>query len=158
MKTLRQRNSFIDSAPNGAMDLAPCGRASSAVVKRLAVLVVITTASILGVARGSSQSATQSSDRSEASRGSAENGKQLYMKYGCYECHSLQGQGSMASGPRIGPDPIPFSALVSYVRHPAGEMAPYSDKVVTDQELAEIYAFLESLPHPPDVKTIPLLH
>ena len=63
----------------------------------------------------------------------------------------------MASGPRIGPDPIPFSALVSYVRHPAGDMPPYSNQVLSDQELSDLYAFLESLPSPPDTKTIPLL-
>jgi mono/diheme cytochrome c family protein len=36
-------------------------------------------------------------------------------------------------------------------------MPPYTKKVVTDQELAEIYAYLQSIPKPPDAKTIPAL-
>jgi hypothetical protein len=36
-------------------------------------------------------------------------------------------------------------------------MPPYTAKVVSDQELADMYAFLQSLPHPPSVESIPLL-
>lgn len=158
MKTLRQCISSIGIVHNGATGSRRLRRMSAAAIRRSVVQAAITMALVLGVTRGYTQSAAQSSERSEASPGNAENGKRLYMKYGCYECHSLQGQGSMASGPRIGPDPIPFSALVSYVRHPAGDMPPYSNRVMSDQELSDIYAFLESLPNPPDTKAIPLLH
>jgi cytochrome c1 len=37
-------------------------------------------------------------------------------------------------------------------------MPPYTEKVVTDQELADIYAFLKSLPEPSKAKDIPLLN
>ena len=146
---------FVDVVHNGATGSRRLRRMS---IRSSVVLAVITMALVLGANGAYSQSAAQSSQRSEASPGNAENGKRLYMKYGCYECHSLQGQGSIASGPRIGPDPIPFSALVAYIRHPAGDMAPYSNRVLSDQELSDIYSFLESLPNPPDIKTIPLLH
>jgi cytochrome c1 len=36
-------------------------------------------------------------------------------------------------------------------------MPPYTSKITSDAELADIYAFLQSLPHPPDAKNIPLL-
>ena len=89
--------------------------------------------------------------------GSSANGRRLYAKYGCYECHGYEGQGGGAAGPRIGPEPIPLSALIAYVREPAREMPPYSEKVVSDKDLADIYEFLKSLPHPSVASSNPLL-
>jgi cytochrome c1 len=37
-------------------------------------------------------------------------------------------------------------------------MPPYTEKVVSGQEFADIYAFLKSLPEPPKAKSIPLLN
>jgi ubiquinol-cytochrome c reductase cytochrome c subunit len=91
-------------------------------------------------------------------RGDAENGKKLFTSSGCYECHGRQAQGSRYSGPRLGPDPIALPAFRAYVRAPKGQMPPYTGKVLTDAELADIHAFLESLPAPPAAKTIPLLN
>ena len=90
--------------------------------------------------------------------GNAVKGKELYTRDGCYECHGRAGQGSILSGPRVGPDPIPFSALVSYVREPRGQMPPYTRKVMSDAELADIYAFLQTLPKPSELKDIPILN
>lgn len=94
----------------------------------------------------------------QASSGNAKNGKQIYTSFGCYECHGREAQGSILSGPRIGPHPTQFSAFVKYIRKPKGQMPPYTDKVVSDAELADIYAFLQSLPEHPDPKSIPLLN
>jgi ubiquinol-cytochrome c reductase cytochrome c subunit len=104
--------------------------------------------------------AAQTADAAKAANapaGNAENGKKLYTNYGCYECHGREGQGGSA-GARLAPRPIPFSVLVMYVRHPAGQMPPYTSKVVTDAELADIYAFLKSIRPPPPAKSIPLLN
>lgn len=92
-----------------------------------------------------------------AIRGNAQNGKRLYDKYGCYECHGGQGQGSPLSGPHIGPDAGSFSGFVSYIRRPTGQMPPYTTRITSDAELADMYAFLQSLPMPPDIEKIPLL-
>jgi len=89
--------------------------------------------------------------------GHPKNGKRLYDSYGCYECHGGQAQGSPLSGPSIGPEPMKFTAFVRYIRQPSGQMPPYSSKITSETELADIYAFLVSLPHPADPKTIPLL-
>ncbi len=94
----------------------------------------------------------------QVSSENAKNGKQIYTSYGCYECHGREGQGSILSGPSIGPHPTQFSAFVKYIRQPKGQMPPYTEKVVSDAELADIYAFLQSLPQPPDPKSIPLLN
>lgn len=115
------------------------------IARGLAVLVVI-----------SVPAAAQNSEAKSAS-GNASKGKELYNRDGCYECHGRAGQGSILSGPRIGPDPIPFSALVSYVREPQGQMPPYPSKVMSDAELADIYAFLKNLPKPAEAKDIRIL-
>jgi mono/diheme cytochrome c family protein len=94
---------------------------------------------------------------SSASKGDAANGKRLYFSDGCYECHGGEGQGSPLSGPRVAPDPIPFSALVQYLRHPSGQMPPYTSKVISEAELADIYAFLKSRPQPPAVQSVRIL-
>jgi ubiquinol-cytochrome c reductase cytochrome c subunit len=47
------------------------------------------------------------------------------------------------------------AAFARYVRQPRGEMPPYTAKVVTDQELADIHAFLRSVPRPPAVAALP---
>ena len=85
----------------------------------------------------------------------AANGKKLFSSVGCYECHGRVGQGGSA-GPRLAPRPVPLEALVAYVRHPSGAMPPYTTKLVTDAQLADIHAYLASIP--PPAKDIPLLN
>jgi mono/diheme cytochrome c family protein len=83
-------------------------------------------------------------------------GAALYKKNGCYECHVNDAQGG-PQGPRLGPNPIPFARFQAYVRNPTGDMPPFTAKVISDQDLQNIYAFLQSRPTPPPVKDIPLL-
>jgi mono/diheme cytochrome c family protein len=90
--------------------------------------------------------------------GSAKNGRKLFENFGCYQCHGREAQGGLGTGPRLGPKPIAFSALQRYVRQPTGQMPPYTAKVVSDQDLADIYAFLQAVKQPPAVKDIPLLN
>src|SRR6202035_120785 len=71
--------------------------------------------------------ATQASKLSKAQAGNIESGKRAFTKYGCYECHGREGQGSAVTGPRVGPDPVPFEVFAQYLRKPAGEMPPYTD-------------------------------
>jgi mono/diheme cytochrome c family protein len=92
-----------------------------------------------------------------APRGNAENGKALFAKIGCYQCHGREGQGSPATGPRLNQNPITYTRFVSYIRKPTGEMPPYTEKVVSEQQAADIFAFLQSLPKPPSPDSIPLL-
>lgn len=89
--------------------------------------------------------------------GNPANGKKLYTSIGCYECHGRQAQGGSA-GPRLAPRPIPLQVLVTYVRHPAGAMPPYTSKVVSDAELGDIHAFLSAIPKAAPAKEIPLLN
>ena len=95
--------------------------------------------------------ATQVSNDPKVNEGAA-----LYKKNGCYECHVNDGQGG-PQGPRLGPNPIPMPRFVAYVRNPSGDMPPFTAKVIADDDLAKIYAFLQSRPTPPQIKDIPLL-
>lgn len=88
--------------------------------------------------------------------GNDETGKRLFMKDGCYECHGILGQGSNGYGPRIGPDPISMQGIKNYLRNPSGNMPPYSAKIVSDQDVADIHAYLKSVARPVDIKNIPL--
>jgi len=91
------------------------------------------------------------------SSGNADNGKKLFSKYGCYQCHGTQGQGTTA-GARLAPKPIALAALIGYVRKPSGQMPPYTIKVVSDAELGDIRAYLTPIPEPTPAKNIPLLN
>jgi ubiquinol-cytochrome c reductase cytochrome c subunit len=53
---------------------------------------------------------------------------------------------------------MPLAGFARYVRKPAGAMPPYSARVVSDAQLADIYAYLKTIPKPPDAKSIPLLN
>src|SRR5216110_1098006 len=90
-----------------------------------------------------------------APAGNAANGKKIFSSYGCYQCHGYSAQGG--AGARLAPRPIAFAALSKYVRRPTGQMPPYTTKVVSDQELADIYAFLLTIPQPPAANTIAIL-
>jgi ubiquinol-cytochrome c reductase cytochrome c subunit len=89
--------------------------------------------------------------------GNAQNGRKLFAANGCYQCHGYEAQGATPTGPRLGPRPLAFAAFSKYVRQPTGQMPPYTSKVITDATLADIYAFLQSLPAPPSVDSIPAL-
>jgi len=88
---------------------------------------------------------------------SAENGKQVFMRAGCWQCHGTVGQGG-AAGPKLAPDPLPFDALSSFVRTTNRQMPAYREEVLSDADLADLYAYLNSIPQGPDAKTIPLLN
>jgi ubiquinol-cytochrome c reductase cytochrome c subunit len=89
--------------------------------------------------------------------GNAEKGRQLFMKYGCYECHGTEGQGSTGTGPRLGPNPLPLAGLTKYIRQPNLQMPPYTAKVLSDEDAAHIHAFLRARPRPPGIETLDIL-
>jgi mono/diheme cytochrome c family protein len=87
---------------------------------------------------------------------SAANGERVFMHAGCWQCHGTMGQGGVA-GPKIAPDPLPFEALSSFVRTSNREMPAYRQAILSDADLADLYAYLQSIPKSPDPKSIPLL-
>jgi mono/diheme cytochrome c family protein len=91
-----------------------------------------------------------------ASAASPEKGKIAFEKNGCWQCHGFQGQGAV-TGPKLAPDPLPFEGLAGFVRSSNGPMPPYPEKILSNEDLADIYAYLQSVQRPPDYTTIPLL-
>ena len=89
--------------------------------------------------------------------GSAEKGKSAYVKHGCWQCHGFAGQGGV-TGPKLAPDPLPLDALSAFVRNTRGAMPPYQNAILSEADLADIHAYLQSLPKAPDYKSIPLLN
>ena len=99
--------------------------------------------------------ATAWSQAATAPTGDVAKGKKLYSDVGCYQCHSYVGQGG--AGARLAPNPIPYPAFLKYIREPKGQMPPYTDKYLKDADVADIYAYLQTIPKPPDWKTLPQL-
>jgi mono/diheme cytochrome c family protein len=87
--------------------------------------------------------------------GDTENGKRLYLNYKCYACHGYSGQNG--PGTRLVPSQMTLPAFTAYVRTPR-QMPPYTAKVVPDRDLADIWAYLQTLPRSPAAKDVPLLN
>jgi mono/diheme cytochrome c family protein len=94
---------------------------------------------------------------SQASAGDAANGKKLFLRDGCFECHGYAGQGG-AAGARIAAIALKPEGLIRYVRAPGGAMPAYTDKVISDQELTDIHAYLQTMAKAKSPKDIPLLN
>jgi mono/diheme cytochrome c family protein len=88
---------------------------------------------------------------------SAEKGKSAFLQHGCWQCHGYQGQGGV-TGPKLAPGPIPFETLSNFVRTTNRQMPPFSKEILSDEDLADIYAYLASVPKGPDPNSIPLLN
>jgi mono/diheme cytochrome c family protein len=93
----------------------------------------------------------------DAPKGEAAKGKALWLADGCSYCHGTVGQGGRSAGPRIA-QLLPFEAFLNQVRRSADEMPVYVETVLSDQDIADIFAYIQSLPPPPDLKSIRLLN
>jgi mono/diheme cytochrome c family protein len=88
---------------------------------------------------------------------SAEKGKTAFVQHGCWQCHGTLGQGGV-TGPKLAPDPIAAEAFTAFVRTSNRAMPPYTEAILSNDDLADIYAYLQSVPKPADAKSIPLLN
>jgi mono/diheme cytochrome c family protein len=92
-------------------------------------------------------------------QGDAANGKQIYLRDACFTCHGRSGQGGVFRGPTpiLAKTALPFDGFRELLRDPPGDMPAYSEAVLSDKDIADIYAFLESLPGPRSPKDIRVL-
>ena len=66
-----------------------------------------------------------------------------YFKVGCDQCHGGEAQGSpYPSAPRLGPAALPIAAFTLFTRKPRLQMPPYSLEILSDADLADIYAYV----------------
>jgi mono/diheme cytochrome c family protein len=90
-------------------------------------------------------------------QGSAERGMKLYQDKWCHSCHGTAGQGGeRGAGPKLAPNPFPYEAFAVQTRRPRSSMPRYPAEVLSDQELADIYAYIASIKSRP-AKDIPAL-
>jgi mono/diheme cytochrome c family protein len=88
--------------------------------------------------------------------GSVERGKDIFLKYTCYGCHGFSGQNG--PGARLVPMMMSQANFTNYVRGPRTRQMPsYSTKVLSDEQLGEVYAYLKTLPKSPPAKDIAAL-
>lgn len=89
------------------------------------------------------------------------NGESAYLRVGCQACHGTVGHGGAAR--RLTPDTLPLPTFTTWVRTGtpgwtfATGMPAFPAGVISDADLADIRAYLASLPPPPPVADIPLL-
>src|SRR2546425_9987006 len=86
--------------------------------------------------------------------GNAQNGKELYLRCRCCACHGYDGHGG--AGARLVPMRMNLPGFTAYVHNPR-QMPPYTAKVLSDAQLADLFAYIKALPESPPAKNIPLL-
>jgi mono/diheme cytochrome c family protein len=87
---------------------------------------------------------------------SAERGKTLYLTTGCKHCHGTVGQGSTA-GRRLAPKPLPAAAITQFIRANGTNMPAYSQTLLNDAAVADIAAYLSSIPPSAPADSIAIL-
>ena len=85
------------------------------------------------------------------------NGKRLFEAKACYQCHGWQGQGGLA-GARLTQTKLNLEGFRNILRNPPpSQMPPYRAAVLTDAEVADLFAYIQSFPAPKAADRIPLL-
>jgi len=92
--------------------------------------------------------------------GDTANGKRIYLAVGCFTCHGRSGQGGALNGPApiLASTQLPFDGFSGQIRNPSDDMPAYSDAVLSDKDIADIYAFVKSLPGARSPKDISILN
>jgi mono/diheme cytochrome c family protein len=78
----------------------------------------------------------------------------LYAKYSCYACHGYDGHGG--AGARLVPMRMNAPGFTAYIRNPR-QMPPYTEKVLADAQVADLFAFIKAMPESPTADKLPLL-
>jgi mono/diheme cytochrome c family protein len=90
-------------------------------------------------------------------KGSAERGKRLYIDHACHSCHGTHGQGGGRNSEPPIPAGYPWQGFLNQLRKPRLDMPAYEAKLVSDQEVADMFAYFSALKPAPAAKDIPQL-
>lgn len=92
--------------------------------------------------------------------GDAANGAKVYVAVGCFTCHGRSGQGGNFNyvTPVLAKIQWPVEALRAFLRIGVNDMPAYAKEVLSDQQVADVHAFLRSLPGPRPTAEIPQLN
>jgi mono/diheme cytochrome c family protein len=96
----------------------------------------------------------------DAPPGDAVEGKRAYLAVGCYLCHGRAGQGGAMNGPApiLAKTQLPFEGFKFQLRQPINDMPAYTEAVMSDKQVADIFAFVQSLPGPRSPKDMPIFN
>ena len=83
-------------------------------------------------------------------------GRKTYLENGCHACHGSVGQGG-GPGPVIAATPMTLAAYHEQLRKPRSVMPAYGPTLMTDQEVADTWAYVKGLPGPRDPASLPPL-
>jgi mono/diheme cytochrome c family protein len=98
-----------------------------------------------------------SAAQDKAPSGSAERGKKLFVDLACYSCHGTHAQGGGRGAEPPIPLGYPWAGFLGVLRKPRQDMPAYEEKLVSNQEAADLYAYFTSIRPAPAAKDIPLL-
>jgi mono/diheme cytochrome c family protein len=87
------------------------------------------------------------------------NGRSVYLKVNCFQCHGRAGQGGAMNypAPPLAKTSMPFEGFKMVVRESMRDMPAYNEAVLADKDLVDIYAFLQTLPGRLPAKDIAIL-
>jgi len=96
----------------------------------------------------------------DAPQGDAGAGKRLYLATGCFYCHGRVGQGGAYNreAPSLAKTAVPYLGFKLQLRNPGGDMPAYAENVMSEKDLADIYAFLQGLPGRREPKDLAILN
>ena len=96
----------------------------------------------------------------EVKTGDPVKGKRIYLAVGCFECHGRAGQGGRFNypTPALAQIELPVESFITFLRAAPNDMPAFSTDVLSDQDAADIHAYLRSLPGRKPVKDFPLLN
>ncbi len=96
----------------------------------------------------------------DAPAGDAVNGKKVFVAVGCMYCHGRAGQGGALNypAPVLAKTELPFDGFKGVLRQSLRDMPAYVEAVLPDKDVADIYAFLQSLPGRRPAKDIAILN
>jgi mono/diheme cytochrome c family protein len=111
---------------------------------------------VAGVSSAQAPATGTPSAAAPATTGNVTRGKDLYLSYSCYACHGYDAQ--TGNGARLLPMRMNQQVFSLYLRAPKTPGMPtYSQKLLSDAQAADIYAYVVSLPKAPELKDVPLL-
>jgi ubiquinol-cytochrome c reductase cytochrome c subunit len=116
--------------------------------------ILVAVCAVVAVVMVSVSAQSPAQAQTTAPSGNAQAGQDVYLRYSCYACHGYDGHGG--AGARLVPMRLTLERFTAYVHNPR-QMPPYSAKLLTDAQLADLWAYIKSLPASPEAKDIPLL-
>jgi len=98
--------------------------------------------------------------RAQEPAGDPANGARIYVAVGCFTCHGRAGQGGAFNytTPALAKIQWPVEAFRAFLRIGVNDMPAYAKEVLSDQQVADVHAFLRSLPGSRSPSDIPLLN